>query len=79
MYFFVAVLGLHYCAQAFSPCGEWGLLSSFGAWASPVAEHGLQVVAALRLSSCGFSCCEACGLLPDQGWNPFPLHWHVDS
>lgn len=32
MHVFLAVLG-HYCAQAFSLCGEWGVLSSFGAQA----------------------------------------------
>ena len=21
----------------------------------------------------------ACGILPDQGWNPCPLHWQADS
>ena len=27
----------------------------------------------------GLSCSEAGGILPDQGWNPCPLHWQVDS
>ena len=26
IYLFLAALGLHCCAQAFSSCGEWGLL-----------------------------------------------------
>ena len=26
IYLLMAVLGLHCCAQAFSSCGEWGLL-----------------------------------------------------
>ena len=21
----------------------------------------------------------SCGIFPDQGWNPSPLHWQVDS
>ena len=25
-----------------------------------------------------FSCLEACGILPDQGSNPRPLHWQAD-
>ena len=25
------------------------------------------------------SCSEACGILPDQGLNPCPLHWQADS
>ena len=45
---FLAVLGLRYCTWAFCSWGEWGLLSSCGAWASTaaaslVAEHQLQV------------------------------------
>ena len=27
----------------------------------------------------GPSCSAACGILPDQGWNPCPLHWQADS
>ena len=26
-----------------------------------------------------FGCSVACGLLPDQGLNPCPLHWQEDS
>ena len=52
---FLAVLGLRFCARAFSSCGEWGPL--FIAVRGPltivpflVAEHRLQM---RRLSSCG--------------------------
>ena len=38
IYLFLAALGLGCCAQAFSSCGEWGLLF--------VAVHGLLVVVA---------------------------------
>ena len=27
----------------------------------------------------GLSCSVACGILPDQGSNPYPLHWQADS
>ena len=27
----------------------------------------------------GLSCSTACGILPDQGSNPCPLHWQADS
>ena len=27
----------------------------------------------------GLSCSTACGIFPDQGSNPCPLHWQVDS
>ena len=45
-YLFLVVLALLCCIQAFSRCGEWGLLSSCGAqashggFASPVADSG---------------------------------------
>ena len=51
----MAVLGLRFCARAFSSCGERGPLfiavrGPLTVAASPVAEHGLQT---RRLSSCG--------------------------
>ena len=55
IYLCMAVLGLRFCARAFSSCGEWGALfiavrGSLTVVASLVAEHGLQT---RRLSSCG--------------------------
>ena len=46
IYLFLAVLGLHFCAWAFSSCGEWGLLfvavrGLLTGVASLVVEHGL--------------------------------------
>ena len=46
IYLFLAVLGLHCCARAFSSCGKQGLLfiavhGLLIAVASLVAEHGL--------------------------------------
>ena len=46
IYLFMAALGLHCCARAFSSCGEWGLLfiavrGLLIVVASLVAEHGL--------------------------------------
>ena len=51
----MAVLGLRFCARAFSRCGKWGPLfiavrGPFIIAASLVAEHRLQT---RRLSSCG--------------------------
>ena len=48
IYLFLAALGLHCCVQAFSSCGEQGLLfiavhRLLIAVASLVAEHGLQM------------------------------------
>ena len=52
---FMAVLGLHFCARAFSSCGKWGPLfitvrGPLTVAASLVAEHRLQT---RRLSNCG--------------------------
>ena len=51
----MAVLGLHFCARAFSSCGERGppfivMRGPLTIVASLVAEHRLQT---RRLSSCG--------------------------
>ena len=74
----MAVLGLRFCARAFSSCGEWRPLfiavhGPLTIAASLVAEHRLQT---RRLSNCGS---RACGILPEQGSNPCPLRWQADS
>ena len=58
LYLFLAVLGLRFCARAFSSCGSCGergplfiaVRGPLPVAASPVAEHRLQT---RRLSSCG--------------------------
>ena len=55
IYLFLTVLGLHFCARAFSSCGKRGPLfiavrGPLTVVASFVAEHRLQT---RRLSSCG--------------------------
>ena len=84
----MAVLGLRFCARAFSSCSKWRPLfiavrRPLIIVASLVAEHRLQT---RRLSNSGsvivahgLSCSAACGILPDQGSNPCPLHWQADS
>ena len=82
----LAVLGLC-CCLSFSLDVVPGLLVSV---ASLAAEHGLQhtgsVVAAPKLQSAGsvvvahgLSCSTACGIFPDEGSNPWLLHWQADS
>ena len=58
-----------------------------------IQAHGLQqvqhkrsVVVTHRLQSSGsvavalmLNCSVAHGIFPIQGWNPYPLHWQVDS
>ena len=55
IYLFMAVLGLRFCARAFSSCGKWGPLfiavrGPLTIAASLIAEHRLQTH---RLSNCG--------------------------
>ena len=54
--FFLAVLGLHCFARTFSSYGNWGLLSSDGAWASH--SNSFSFCRAQALGHTGFgSCC----------------------
>ena len=55
LFIFMAVLGLRFCARAFSSCGKWGPLfiavhGPLTITASLVVEHRLQT---RRLSNCG--------------------------
>ena len=79
----MAVLGLRFCARAFSSCGKRGPLF--------IAVRGPVIVAASLLRSTGSRragsvvvahgprCPTACGTFPDQGSNPCLLHWQADS
>ena len=84
IYLFLAVLGLRFCARAFSTCGEsGGHSSSRCAGLSPSRPLPLQSTGSRRAGSVvvahGPSCSAACGIFPDQGSNPCPLHWQADS
>ena len=70
---------LRCCAQAFSSFGEQGLLfvvvpAGFSLWWLLLLQSTGSVVVTCRLS-----CSMACGIFLDQGSNPCPLHWQVDS
>ena len=74
IYLFMAVLGLCFCARAFSSCGKRGplLIAVCGPLtiaASLVAEHRLQTC---RLSNCGSRAQLLCGMwdLPRPGLEP---------
>ena len=74
IYLFMAVLGLRFCARAFSSCGKRGplLIAVRGPLtlaAPPVAEHRLQT---RRLSSCGSRAQSPRGMwdLPRPGLEP---------
>ena len=45
---------------------------------SVVVAHGLQSTGSVVVAH-GLSCSAACGIFPDQGSNPCPLHWQADS
>ena len=73
-YLFMAVLGLRFCARAFSSCGKWGPLfiavrGPLTIAASLVAEHRLQM---RRLSNCGSRAQPLRGMwdLPRPGLKP---------
>ena len=83
IYLFLAVLGLRFCARAFSSCGKRGPLfiaesGPLTVAASPVAEHRLRRAGSVVVAH-ELSCSAACGILPDQGSNPCPPHWQADS
>ena len=71
LFIFLAVLGLRFCARAFSSCGKRGPLF--------IAVRGPLTIVASVVVAHGPSCSAACGILPDQGSNPRPLHWQADS
>ena len=73
----MAVLGLRFCARAFSNCGKWGplfivLRGPLTIAASLVAEHRLQT---RRLSNCGSRSQPLRGMwdLPRPGLEPVSL------
>ena len=72
---------LHCCTQASHRSG----FSCCGAQPSVVATHGFTSCRSGFQSTGsvvvvhGFSCSVACGVFPDQGSNPCPLHWQVDT
>ena len=46
--------------------------------ASVAVAHRRQSTGSVALAH-GPSCSAACGILPDQGLNPCPLHWQAES
>ena len=79
----MAVLGLRFCARAFSSCGGWGLLFIAVRGPLTIAASLLRSTGSRRAGSAivahGSSSSAACGIFPGQGSNPFSLHWQADS
>ena len=80
------------CTPAFSSCGIRGLLSSWRCsashcpWFLTLQSTGSRAGGLQRLWHTGsalvvhgLSHSATCGIFPDQGSNPCPLHWQVDS
>ena len=79
----MAVLDLRFCARASSSCGKRGPLfiavrGPLTIAASLVVEHRLRRAGSVIVAH-GPICSAACGIFPDQGSNPCPLHWQADS
>ena len=74
---FVSVRGLSPVAasggHSSSRCEGLSLSRPLLLWSTSSRRAGSVVVAH------GPNCSAACGLLPDQGSNPCPLHWQADS
>ena len=74
---FVSVRGLSLVVASGGHSSSWctGLLLSrpLLLWSTGSRRAGSAIVAH------GPSCSAACGILPDQGSNPCPLHWQADS
>ena len=51
---------------------------AFSLWWLLIAEHRLQNARASAVVVHGLSCPAACGVFPDQGLNPCPLHRQAD-
>ena len=74
---FVSVLGLSPVAasggHSSSRCAGLSLSRPLLVWSTGSRRTGSIILAH------GPSCSAACGIFPDQGSNPCPLHWQADS
>ena len=74
-FFFLVVLGLLFHSQAFSTYAEW--VSHCGGFSCCRAQA--LGVRPLAVAAHGLRCFTVCGIFPDQGSIPCPLHWQADS
>ena len=76
-------VGSSFLCEGFLQLWQAGATLHRGAWASHHRSLLLRSTGSRRASSVvvahGLSCSAACGLFPDQGSNPCPLHWQADS
>ena len=74
---FVSVRGLSLVAASGGPSSSW----CAGLWLSQpllLRSTGSRSSGSVIVAH-GPSCSAACGIFPDQGSNPCPLHWQADS
>ena len=83
IYLFLAVLGLCFVRGLSLAAASGGHSSLRCTGLSPSRPLPLRGTGSRRAGSAvvahGPSCSEACGIFPDQGSNPCPLHWQADS
>ena len=74
---FVSVQGLSLVAASASHSSSWctGLSLSWPLLLRSTGSRRAGSVIVAHRSSCS----TACGIFPDQGLNPCPLHWQADS
>ena len=77
IYLFLAVLGLCFCRQVFSSCSEWELLFLLQ-WPLLLQSIGSRRAGSVVVAH-GLGCSMAHRIFPDQGLDPCPWHWQVDS
>ena len=82
-YLFMAVLGLRFRARALPSCSKRGpplivVRGPLTIAASPLRSTGSRRAGSATVAH-GPSCSAACGIPPDQGSNPCPLHRQADS
>ena len=68
------------CGARASHCGGFSCCGAraLGVQASVVVALGLWSAGSVVVAH-GISCSTACGIFPDQGLNPCPLHWKAKS
>ena len=83
IYLLLAVLGLPCWLSLVVVSGGYFSLWGLGFWWLPLLQstdswHMLQCVGSVDVVD-GLSCPATCGIFPDAGSNPWPLHWQEDS
>ena len=81
--FIYGCVGSSFLCEGFLQLRQVGATLHRGAQASHYRGLSLQSTGSRRAGSVavahGPSRSAACGIFPDKGWNPCPLHWQADS